>query len=79
MTHNAHSIEVDRYNIDDIDMVKTFHSVYRSRTVVSRSNDTDPDGKTRVITKLAIKLLHRRIVDNLQVKVDDGAEANVMS
>ena len=29
VTHNAHSIEVDRYNIDDIDVLHTFHSVYR--------------------------------------------------
>ena len=75
MTHSAHSIEVDRlYDIDDIDIVKTFHSVYRSRAVASSSNDTDPDGKTKIITKLRIKLPHRKVVDNLQVKVDDGAD-----
>ena len=78
MTCNAHSIEVDRYNIDDIDIVRTFHSISRSRPIVSSSNDTDPDGKTKIITKIGIKLPHRRIVDNLQVKVDDGAEANLL-
>ena len=58
-------------------MVKTFHAIYRSR-MVARSNDTDPDGKTKIFTKLRIKLPHRRVVNNLQVKVDDGAEANIL-
>ena len=78
VTDSAHSIEVDWYDIDDIDMSKTFHSIYRSRTVASRSNDTDPDSKTKIVTKIRIKLLHRWVVDNLQVKVDDGAEANML-
>ena len=46
--------------------------------VASRSNNTDPDGKTKIVTKLGIKLLHRREVNSLQVKVDDGAEANIL-
>ena len=78
VTHNAHSIEVDHYDIDDIDVLCTFHSVYRSMTVASQSNDTDPDGKTKIVTKIRIKLLHRWVVDNLQVKVDDSAEANLL-
>ena len=41
-------------------------------------NDTDPDSKTKIITKLRIKLLHRKVVDNLEVKVDDGAEVNIL-
>ena len=77
MTRNAHSIDVDRYDIDDIDVLRTFHSVYRS-TVASQSNGTDPDGKTKIVTRIGIKLPHRRVVDNLQVKVDDGAEANLL-
>ena len=59
-------------------MVRMFHSISRSRTVASRSNDTDPDGKTKIITKLGIKLPHRQVVDILQVKVEDGAEANIL-
>ena len=55
-----------------------FHSIYRSRTVASRSNDTDPDGKTKIVTKLGIKLPHRKVVIKLQVKVDNGAEANIL-
>ena len=78
VTRNTHSIEVDRYDIDDINVLLTFHSIYRLRTVASQSNDTDPDGKTKIITKIGIKLLHRWVVDKLQVKVDDGAEANLL-
>ena len=44
-TRNAHSIEIDRYNIDDIDVLRTSHSISRSRSVAAISNDTDPDGK----------------------------------
>ena len=78
MTCSTHCIEVDRYNIDDLDMVKMFHSIYRSRMVAIKSNNTDPDGKTKIITRLGIQLLHRRVVNNLQVKVDNGAEANIL-
>ena len=41
MTCSTHSIEWY-----DIDIIKTFHSIYRSRMVASRSYDTDHDGKT---------------------------------
>ena len=75
-TCSTHSI--DWYDIDDIDIVRTFHSISRSRTVARRSNNTDPDGKTKIVTRLGIKLLHRWIVNNLQVKVNDGAEANIL-
>ena len=77
VTRSAHSIEVDRYDIDDINVLRTFHSVYRS-TVASQSNDTDPDSKTKIVTKIGIKLPHRWVVNNLQVKVDDSAEANLL-
>ena len=77
VTHSAHSIEIDRYDIDNIDVLRTFHSVYRS-TVASQSNDTDPDGKTKIITEIGIKLPHRWVVNNLRVKVDDGAKANLL-
>ena len=78
VTHSAHSIEVDQYDIDGIDIIRMFLSISRSRPVASSSNDTDPDGKTKIITKIRIKLLHRWVVDNLQVKVDDSAEANLL-
>ena len=51
-TRNAHSIEIDRYDIDDIDVLRTFHSISRSRSVAAILNDTDPDGKMKILTKL---------------------------
>ena len=56
VTHNAHSIEVDRYDIDDIDVLHMFHSIYRPMRVASRSNDTDPDGKTKIVTKIGYQV-----------------------
>ena len=76
VTHSTHSI--DRYDIGNIDIVKMFHSISSLRPVASSSNDTDPDGKTKIVTKIGIKLPHRRVVNNLQVKVDDGTEANLL-
>ena len=46
--------------------------------VASQSNNTDPDGKTKIVTKIRIKLPHQSVVDNLQVKVNNGAEANLL-
>ena len=41
-------------------------------------NETDPDGRTKIVTLLQIKLPHRDVIDNLKVKVNDGAEANIL-
>ena len=41
------------------------------------SNEMDPDGKTKIVTILNIKLPHQNGIDNIRVKVDDGAEANI--
>ena len=57
---------------------KTFHTIYTSKSVSSISNEMDPDSKTKILTILNIKLPHRKGIDNLQVKVDDGAEANIL-
>ena len=46
--------------------------------VASISNDTDPDGKTKIITKLRVKLPYRNVADIMEVKVDDGAKANIL-
>ena len=78
MACNTHSIEIDWYNIDDIDVLKMFHCISRLRSVASITNDTDPDGKTKIITKLRIKLPYRNIADILEVKVDDPADANIL-
>ena len=37
-----------------------------------------PDGRTKIITKLQLKLPHKNIVDEMKFKVDDGAEANIL-
>ena len=58
-TRNTHSIEIHRYDIDDINVLRTFHSISRSKTVASISNDTDPDRKTKIVTKLIVKLPYR--------------------
>ena len=73
-TRNTHSIEIDQYDIDDIDVLRTFHSISRSKTVAAISNDTDPDGKTKILTKLRVKLPTRHIADD----DDDGAEVNIL-
>ena len=57
---------------------KTFHSTSRSKLVVSISDETDPDGKTKILTILKIKLPHWNIIDNMHVKVDDGVKANIL-
>ena len=44
----------------------------------SISNDTDPEGKTKILTVLQIKLPHRNGKDDVTVKVDDGAEGNIL-
>ena len=57
---------------------KTFHTIYRSKLVASISNETDPEGKTKILIILNIKLPHQNSIDNLRIKVDDGAEANIL-
>ena len=46
--------------------------------VASISNDTDPEGKTKILTVLQIKLPHHNGIDNVTVKVDNGAEGNIL-
>ena len=46
--------------------------------MASISNDTDPEGKTKILTILQLKLPHRNGTDDVTVKVDDGAEGNIL-
>ena len=39
---------------------------------------TDPEGKTKICTMLQLKLPHRNGADDITVKVDDGAEGNIL-
>ena len=38
----------------------------------------DPDDKTKILTILNIKLPHQNGIDNVRVKNDNGAEANIL-
>ena len=58
---------------------KHFHTIYRSKSVASISNETDPEGKTKILMILQIKLPHWNGIDNLKVKVDSGAVANIFT
>ena len=79
-TRSAHSIELNKKDqVQQESMVKkTFNTIYRSRSICSTNNETDPDGRTKIVTLLNIKLPHRNIVDEMKVKVNDGAEANIL-
>ena len=77
-THSAHSIELNDDQNQEDTVTQMFNTIYRSKSMSSISNETDPDSKTKIITLLKIKLPHRDVIDNLQVKVDDGAEANIL-
>ena len=41
-------------------------------------NDTDPDGKTKIVMKLRVKLPYRNVADIMEVKVNDGAKVNIL-
>ena len=55
-----------------------FSTISRSKSVASISNDTDPEGKTKILTVLQLKLPYHNGIDNITVKVDDGAEGNIL-
>ena len=57
---------------------QSFSTISRLKSVSSISNDTDPEGKTKILTMLQIKLPHRNSADDVTVKVDDGAEGNIL-
>ena len=57
---------------------QSFSTISRSKSVSSISNDTDPEGKTKILTMLQIKLPHHNGADDVTVKVDDGAEGNIL-
>ena len=57
---------------------QSFSTISRSKSVASISNDTDPEGKTKILTMLQLKLPHCNSIDDITVKVDDGAEGNIL-
>ena len=54
--HGANSFQDHQEGTDFVK--KTFATIYRSKSVASISNDTDPEGKTKILTILQIKLPH---------------------
>ena len=57
---------------------QSFSTISRSKSVASISNNTDPEGKTKILTVLQLKLPHHKGIDDVTVKVDDGAEGNIL-
>ena len=65
--------------MESTDFLKqSFSTISRSKLVASISNDTDPEGKTKILTVLQIKLPHNNSIDDITVKVDNGAEGNIL-
>ena len=57
---------------------QSFSTISRSKSVASISNDMDPEGKTKILTMLCLKLPHHSGIDDVTVKVDNGAEGNIL-
>ena len=57
---------------------QSFSTICRLKSVVGISNNTDPEGKTKILTMLQLKLPHCNGIDDVTVKVDDGAEGNIL-
>ena len=57
---------------------QSFSMISRLKSVASISNDTDPEGKTKILTVLQLKLPHCSGIDDVTVKVDNGAEGNIL-
>ena len=57
---------------------QSFSTISRLKSVASISNDTDPESKTKILTMLQLKLPHCNGIDDITIKVDDGAEGNIL-
>ena len=76
---NLHGTNSFQDHQESTDFVKkAFSTISRSKSVASISNDTDPEGKTKILTVLQIRLPHCNGIDDVTVKVDDGAEGNIL-
>ena len=81
--HGHHRGDLHRTSFQDHSrsnefLKQSFSTISRSKSVASISNDTDPEGKTKILTVLQLKLPHRKGIDDITVKVDDGAEGNIL-
>ena len=76
---NLHGTNSFQDHQESTDFVKkSFSTISRSKSVASISNNTNPEGKTKIFTVLQIKLSHCNGIDDVTVKVDDGAEGNIL-
>ena len=76
---NLHGTNSFQDHQESTDFVKkSFSTISMSKSMASISNDTDPEGKTKILTILQIKLPHCNGIDDLKVKLDDGAEGNIL-
>ena len=72
--HGANSFQDHQESTEFIK--KTFATIFRLKSVASIHNNIDPEGKTKILMILQIKLAHRNGIDN--IKVNDGAEGNIL-
>ena len=76
---NLHGTNSFQDHLGSTDFLKqSFSTISSLKLVASISNDTDPEGKTRILTVLQIKLPHCNGIDDITVKVDHGAEGNIL-
>ena len=76
---NLHGTNSFQDHQESTDFLKqSFSTISTLKSVASISNDTDPEGKTKIRTVLQIKLPHHNGIDDVTVKVDDGAEGNIL-
>ena len=61
--HGANSLQDHQESTDFLK--KSFSTISRPKSVASISNDTDPEGKTKILTVLQIKLPHHNSIDNV--------------
>ena len=76
---NLHGTNSFQDHQESTDFVKkSFSTISRSKSMANISNDTDPEGKTKILTILQKKLPHHNSIDDLKVKVDNSAEGNIL-
>ena len=63
--HGANSFQDHQESTDFVK--KSFSTISRSKSVASISNDVDPEGKTKILTVLQIKLPHHNGIDNATI------------
>ena len=76
---NLHGTNSFQDHQESTDFLKqSFSTISRLKSVASISNNTDPEGKSKILTVLQLKLPHCNGIDDITVKVDDGAEDNIL-